>query len=71
MTGDGEGMQVANYSPNGKCWSCDEHDNLEPVEGVNEEVRRGANPPPWRVGDYAHARGAGGATTTCPDATPP
>ena len=36
LTGDGKGMQVANYSPDGKCWSCDEHDNLKPVEGVNE-----------------------------------
>ena len=36
MTGDGKGMQVANYSPDGKCWSCDGHESLEPVEGVNE-----------------------------------
>ena len=34
MTGDGKGMQVANYSPDGKCWSCDDHDSLEPVEGL-------------------------------------
>ena len=35
MTGDGKGMQVANCSPDGKCWSCDDHDNVEPVEGIN------------------------------------
>ena len=60
MTGDGKGMQVANYSPDGKCWSSDDHESLEPVEGVNEQVRWGAflraiPPPPRRVGDYAHA----------------
>ena len=42
MTGDGKGMQIANYSPDGKCWWCDDHDNLDSVEGVNEQVRRGA-----------------------------
>ena len=59
VTGDGKGLQIANYSPDGKCWSCDDHDSLEPVEGVNEQVRCGAFlraiPPPRRVGDYAHA----------------
>ena len=45
MTGDGKGMQVANYSPDGKCWSRDDHESLEPVEGVNEQVRRGGLPP--------------------------
>ena len=59
MTGDCKGMQVASYSPDGKCWSCDDHDTLEPVEGVNEQVRLGAflraTPPPRRVEDYAHA----------------
>ena len=59
MTGDGKGMQVAKYSPDGKSWSCDNHHNVEPVEGVNEQVRWGAFlwaiPPPWPVGDYAHA----------------
>ena len=59
LTGDGEGMQLTNYSPDGKCWSCDDHESLEPVEGVNEQVRCGAFlraiPPPRRVGDYAHA----------------
>ena len=59
MTGDGKGMEVANYSPHGKCWSCDDHDSLEPVGGVNEQVRWGAFLrallPPRRVGDYAHA----------------
>ena len=59
MTGDGKGMQVANNSPHGKCWSCDDHDRLEPVEGVNEQVRWGAFlraiPAPRRGGDYAHA----------------
>ena len=39
MTGDGKGMQVANHSPDGKCWSCDDHESLEPPEGVNENVR--------------------------------
>ena len=44
-------MQVANYSPTGKCSSCDDHDTLEPVEGVNEKVRwwaflRAILPPP-------------------------
>ena len=52
-------MQVANYSPDGKCWSCDDHGSPEPVEGVNEQVRWGAFlraiPPPRCVGDYAHA----------------
>ena len=38
ITGDGKGMQVANYSPDGNCWLCDDHESLEPVEGVNEEV---------------------------------
>ena len=38
MTGDGKGMQV-NHPPDGKCWLCDDHDNLEAVEGVNEQVR--------------------------------
>ena len=59
MTGDGKDMQVANYSPDGKCWSCDDHDSLEPVEGVNEKVRWGAFlraiPPPRRFWDYAYA----------------
>ena len=59
MTGDGKGMQAAIYSPDGKCWSCDDHESLEPVEGVNEQVRWGALlwaiPPPRRVGHYAHA----------------
>ena len=59
MTGDRRGMQVTNYSPDGKCWSCDDHDSPEPVERVNEQMRwrafLRAIPPPWRVGDYAHA----------------
>ena len=59
MTGDGKGMHVVNYSPDGKCWSCDDHESLELVEGVNEQVRWGASlraiPTPRRVGDYAHA----------------
>ena len=42
MTGEGKDMQVANYSPDGKCWSCDDHDSLKPVAGVNEQVRWGA-----------------------------
>ena len=42
MTRDGKGMRVANYLPHGKCWWCDDHDNLEPAEGVNEQVRWGA-----------------------------
>ena len=59
MTGDGKGMQVANHLPDGKCWLCDNHDRLEPVEGVNEQVRwaafLGGIPPARRVQDYAHA----------------
>ena len=59
MVGDGEGMQSANYSQDTKCWSCDDHDSLELVEGVNEQVRLGAFlrsiPPSRHVGDYAHA----------------
>ena len=54
MTGDGKGLQVANYSPDGKCWSYD-HESLEPVEGLDEQVRWGALlqaiPPPGRVGN--------------------
>ena len=52
MTGDGKSMQVANHSSDGKCWSCDNHENLEPVEEVNEQVRWGGflrailTPPP-------------------------
>ena len=59
MTGDGKGMQVANYSPYANCWSCDDHDTLEPTEGVNEQVRWGAflraMLPTRHVRDYAHA----------------
>ena len=51
-TGGGKGMQVANYSPDGKCGPSDEHDSLEPVEGVHEQERWGdflrAIPPPQR-----------------------
>ena len=46
--GDGKGMQVANYSPDGKCWWCDDHDSLEPVEGVSEQVRWGPSSGPSR-----------------------
>ena len=42
MTGNGKCMQVANYSRDGKCWSCDDHDSLERVQGVNEQ--RGGGP---------------------------
>ena len=42
MRGDGKGMQVANYSPDGKRWSFDDHESLDLVEGVNEQVRWGA-----------------------------
>ena len=59
MMGDGKDMRVANDSQDGKCWSCDDHDGLEPLKRVNEQVRWGAFlraiPPPRRVGDYAHA----------------
>ena len=59
MTGEGKGMQVANYCPDGKCWWCDDHESLKPLEGVNEQVRWGAFlraiAPPRPVGDYAHA----------------
>ena len=34
MTGDGKGMHVANYSRDGKCWSCDDRDSLETVGGL-------------------------------------
>ena len=55
MTGDGKGMQVANYSRDEKCLSGDDHDSLESVEGVNEQVRWGAllraiPPPPGVLG---------------------
>ena len=59
ITVDGKGMQVANYSPDGKCWSCVDRDSLKPAEGVNEQVRWGAFlrviPPLRRVGDDANA----------------
>ena len=30
LTGDGKGMQVTNYSPVTKCWTCEDGDSLEP-----------------------------------------
>ena len=50
MTGEGKGMKVAKYSPDGKCWSCDDHDGLEPVEGVDEQVTWGLSSGPSRPG---------------------
>ena len=59
MAGDGKGMLVATYPLDGKCWSCDDHDSLGPVDGVNEQLRLGAFlwaiRPPRRIGDYAYA----------------
>ena len=37
MTGSGKGMQVTNHSPDGNCWSCDDHDSLEPVDGLKNK----------------------------------
>ena len=41
-TGEGKGMRLADSSPDGKRWSCHNDDNLQPVEGLNKQVRWGA-----------------------------
>ena len=58
LTGDGKGMQVSNYSPVTKCWTCDDGDSLEPHDNVPPMARQGAFlralQRTKRVGDYAH-----------------
>ena len=41
LTGDGKGMQVSNYSPTSKCWTCEDIDPLAPNDNVTA-LPRGA-----------------------------
>ena len=42
LTGDGKGMQVSNYSPVTKCWTCEDGDSLEPHDNATPMARWGA-----------------------------
>ena len=42
LTGDGKGMRVSNYSPDSKCWTCEDMDSLEPNDNVTALPCQGA-----------------------------